>query len=174
MNNIDAIMNNKLYREALEKLSEYERDREFCNHTIEHFIDVSRIAYIMALEENLSVSKEVAYISGLLAAELGENVNLAKRAGLLHDIGRVRQYEEGIHHDIASVEMSREILKETSFTEDEVNIILNGIANHRKESDNKLEEIIYKADKLSRQCFNCKAEKECYWSSEKKNFKITY
>ena len=46
--------------------------------------------------------------------------------------------------------------------------------NHRKESDNKLEEIIYKADKLSRQCFNCKAEKECYWSSEKKNFKITY
>ena len=157
MNNIDAFMNNKLYREALEKLSEYERDREFCNHTIEHFIDVSRIAYIMALEENLSVSKEVIYA-----------------IGLLHDIGRVRQYEEGIHHDIASVEMSREILKETNFTEDEVNIILNGIANHRKESDNKLEEIIYKADKLSRQCFNCKAEKECYWSSEKKNFKITY
>ena len=157
MNNIDAIMNNKLYREALEKLSEYERDREFCNHTIEHFIDVSRIAYIMALEENLSVSKEVIY-----------------SIGLLHDIGRVRQYEEGIHHDIASVEMSRERLKETRFTEDEVNIILNGIANHRKESDNKLEEIIYKADKLSRQCFNCKAEKECYWSSEKKNFKITY
>ncbi|WP_370829809.1 HD domain-containing protein [Clostridium sp.] len=157
MDNIDAIMNNKLYNEALEKLSEYERDREFCNHTIEHFIDVSRIAYIMVLEEKLSVSKEVIYA-----------------IGLLHDIGRVRQYEEGIHHDIASVEMSREILKETSFTEQEINIILNGIANHRKESDNKLEEIIYKADKLSRQCFNCKAEKECYWSSEKKNFKITY
>ena len=157
MNNIDAIMSNKLYKEALKKLSEYERDREFCNHTIEHFIDVSRIAYIMVLEEKLSVSKEVIYA-----------------IGLLHDIGRVRQYEEGIHHDIASVEMSREILKETSFTEQEINIILNGIANHRKESDNKLEEIIYKADKLSRQCFNCKAEKECYWSSEKKNFKITY
>ena len=157
MNNIDAIMNNKLYREALEKLSEYEKNREFCNHTIEHFIDVSRIAYIMVLEEKLNVSKEVIY-----------------SIGLLHDIGRVKQYEEGIHHDIASVEMSKEILKETSFTDEEINIILNGIANHRKESDNKLEEIIYKADKLSRQCFNCKAEKECYWSSEKKNFKITY
>ena len=150
-------MNNKLYKEALKKLSEYERDREFCNHTIEHFIDVSRIAYIMVLEEGLKVSKDVIYA-----------------IGLLHDIGRVRQYEEGIHHDIASVEMSREILKETSFIEEEINTILNGIANHRKESDNKLEEIIYKADKLSRQCFNCKAEKECYWSSEKKNFKITY
>lgn len=157
MNNIDVIMSNKLYKEALKKLSEYERDREFCNHTIEHFIDVSRIAYIMVLEEDLKVSKEVIYA-----------------IGLLHDIGRVKQYEEGIHHDIASVDMSREILKETSFTEEEVKIILNGIANHRKESDNKLEEIIYRADKLSRQCFSCKAENECYWSKDKKNFKITY
>ena len=157
MENINIILNNKEYKQALEKLSEYERNREFCNHTIEHFIDLSRIAYIMVLEEKLSVSKEVIYA-----------------IGLLHDIGRVRQYEEGIHHDIASVEMSKEILKETSFTDEEINIILNGIANHRKESDNKVEEIIYKADKLSRQCFNCKAEKECYWSSEKKNFKITY
>ena len=157
MENINIILNNKEYKQALEKLSEYEKNREFCNHTIEHFIDVSRIAYIMVLEEKLSVSKEVIYA-----------------IGLLHDIGRVRQYEEGIHHDIASVEMSKEILKETSFTDKEINIILNGIANHRKESDNKVEEIIYKADKLSRQCFNCKAEKECYWSSEKKNFKITY
>lgn len=157
MENVNIILNNKKYKQALKKIEEYEKDREFCNHTIEHFIDVSRIAYIMVLEEKLSVSKEVIYA-----------------IGLLHDIGRVRQYEEGIHHDIASVEMSREILKETSFTEQEIHIILNAIANHRKESDNKLEEIIYKADKLSRQCFNCKAEKECYWSSEKKNFKITY
>ena len=157
MENINIILNNKEYKQALEKLSEYERNREFCNHTIEHFMDVSRIAYIMVLEEKLNVSKEVIYA-----------------IGLLHDIGRVKQYEEGIHHDIASVEMSKEILKETSFTDKEINIILNGIDNHRKESDNKVEEIIYKADKLSRQCFNCKAEKECYWSSEKKNFKITY
>lgn len=157
MKNIDIIMNNSMYTESLEKLKKYEENREFCNHTIEHFIDVARIAYIMVLEEDLKVSKEVIYV-----------------IGLLHDIGRVKQYEEGIHHDIASVDMSREILKETSFTEEEVKIILNGIANHRKESDNKLEEIIYRADKLSRQCFSCKAENECYWSKDKKNFKITY
>ena len=157
MKNIDIITNNSMYTESLEKLKKYEENREFCNHTIEHFIDVARIAYIMVLEEDLKVSKEVIYA-----------------IGLLHDIGRVKQYEEGIHHDIASVDMSREILKETSFTEEEVKIILNGIANHRKESDNKLEEIIYRADKLSRQCFSCKAENECYWSKDKKNFKITY
>lgn len=157
MENIDKILNSKLYKEALEKLKKYEQDREFCNHNIEHFIDVARIAYIMVLEEGINVSKEVIYA-----------------IGLLHDIGRVKQYEEGIHHDIASVDMSKEILKETTFTKEDINIILNGIANHRKKNDNKLENIIYKADKLSRQCFSCKAEKECYWSSEKKNFKITY
>lgn len=157
MNNVDKILNSKLYKEALEKLKKYEKNREFCNHTIEHFIDVARIAYIMVLEEGIDVSKEVIYA-----------------IGLLHDIGRVKQCEEGINHDIASVDMSRQILKETSFTKQEVDSILNGIANHRKDSDNKLEKIIYKADKLSRQCFNCKVEKECYWSNEKKNFKITY
>ena len=144
MENINKIINNNLYKESLENLKKYEEDRKFCNHTIEHFIDVARIAYILVLEENINVSKEVIYA-----------------IGLLHDIGRVKQYEEGINHDLASVEMSKEI-------------ILNGIENHRSESDNKLEEIIYKADKLSRQCFNCKAEKECYWSKEKKNFTIKY
>lgn len=157
MDKIDLIINNKLYKEAVQKLIKYEENREFCNHTIEHFIDVARIAYIMILEEKIDISKEVIYA-----------------IGLLHDIGRVKQYEEGVHHDIAGVEMSIEILKETDFTQDEIDMILKGIANHRKESDNKLEEIIYRADKLSRQCFSCRAEKECYWSREKKNFKITY
>ena len=157
MKNIDIIFNNVQYRNALKSLKEYEKDREFCNHTIEHFIDVARIAYIMVLEENLNISKEVIYA-----------------IGLLHDRGRVKQYEEGISHDIASVEMSKEILKETNFTSDEINIILSGIASHRKESDKRLEEIIYKADKLSRQCFNCKVKRECYWKDEKKNLAIKY
>ncbi len=92
------------------------KDREFCNITIEHFIDVARIAYIMVLEENIEISKEVIYA-----------------IGLLHDIGRVKQYEDGTNHDLASVEMSKEILSETKFDKEEVNIILNGIANHRKQ-----------------------------------------
>ena len=64
MENINKIINNNLYKESLENLKKYEEDRKFCNHTIEHFIDVARIAYILVLEENINVSKEVIYAIG--------------------------------------------------------------------------------------------------------------
>ena len=46
-------------------------------------------------------SLETSYIAGLLAGELGANVKLAKRAGLLHDIGKALDHEiEGTHISI--------------------------------------------------------------------------
>ena len=159
MKRVQAVWEHPLYQQNLKDLTRLEANRVFCRHTPEHFLDVARLAYIFALERKLNCSRELIYCTALL-----------------HDIGRAEQYITGTPHDEAGVRIAETILSDLDFSSEEKEAILSAIEEHRSSGKETsiLSQLIYEADKKSRNCFLCEAEPQCYWSPQKKNMTIQY
>lgn len=161
MERIRRIMEHPLYQKNQQRIEELEQNRFFCRHGIGHSLDVARILYILVLEREVCVPKDVVYA-----------------AALLHDIGRAVQYEEKRPHHEAGAELAEVILKECGYEPEEIDRITKAIASHQINSGDKEEyafgSLLYEADKLSRNCFSCQAQSECYWENSKKNSTLQY
>lgn len=166
---VRQIVTHPLYQQEFSALQRAEKERIYCSHTMEHFLDVARICYILCLEDEVQIPCVTIYA-----------------AALLHDLGRNRQIAEGIPHEEAGAELAEEILADCGFAEEERREIREAILHHRHHGRSQdagelevaaakstLGNYLYRADKLSRLCFCCAASADCKWSEEEKNQGIT-
>jgi ribonuclease Y len=105
---------------------------------------LGRLKYRTSYGQNVLLhSKEVAYIAGMIASELGMSPKKAKRAGLLHDIGKALTHDIEGSHAIIGAELARRL------NEDEE--ICHAIESHHNEVEAKsiLDVIIQAADQIS-------------------------
>lgn len=160
MERINRILNHEKYQKYLAENEREEASRPFCRHNMGHFLDVARLAVILNETEGYGAEKEWIYA-----------------AALLHDIGRWVQYREGTPHEKASAALSGEILTECGFDNGEKDRILEAILAHRNAAvrdEKNLSGLLYRADKLSRPCYACKAESECDWKQDNKNKELIW
>ena len=105
---------------------------------------VGRLKYRSSYAQNvLQHSREVSFLCGVMASELGLNVRQAKRAGLLHDIGKAVDHEVEGPHALIGADLAKKY--------GEANAVVHAIAAHHEEvePESVLAILVQAADTLS-------------------------
>lgn len=140
VNKVTKEIEDSIYKageEAIFKLQIGKMDKELIKM-------VGRMKYRYSYGQNgLEHSMEVAFLAGIMAAELGLNQSLAKRAGLLHDIGKAVDFEmDGTHVDLGA-----RFAKKYG----ESDVVVNAIESHHGDKPAKglISQLVAAADTLS-------------------------
>ena len=183
MERINRLLHHPDFSENLKRLDILEMNRIYCRHGLPHLLDVARIACLLQYKKKETFESAILFSDEIIYA-----------AALLHDLGRVFEYEQALPHETAGLELAEIILNDCSFTKSEQSLILDAIQFHRKNPDSdsplnhsnllsnnieikkilSLRSLLYNADKLSRNCFACNAFSGCYWAESEKNQGIVY
>ncbi|TXD38623.1 ribonuclease Y [Lujinxingia vulgaris] len=105
---------------------------------------VGRLKYRTSYGQNMwSHSIEVGFLCGLMASELGVNVKMARRAGLLHDIGKALTHEQEGSHAIIGADLCRKY--------GEHEIVRNAVAAHHNDEpqNSVIAHLVIASDALS-------------------------
>lgn len=140
------LLEHNQFLEYIRLNSEAEKERIFCGHGLNHALEVALAASRMALAEKLPIKEDIVYA-----------------AGLLHDIGRWREYAYGEDHALASSKLAVEILRDCGYNLIEEAMILEAINGHRtrRSQNQSLTDILYRSDKIVRPCALCRAREQC-------------
>lgn len=177
MKNSNKVLKHPIFIQFLQDIKAIEADRIYCHHELEHAMDVARLAWIYYLEGMAATTVS----SGDKKCCLNEESSLAElkdfiyTASLLHDIGRVAQYQTGVHHSISGLEPAKRIMEEIEIPSEWVPQILDIIAEHGNDPDQSEKNVGYyiaKADHDCRLCFSCSAYDSCKWTEDEKNNSI--
>lgn len=184
------------------RVQQMEQERIYCHHELSHALDVCRMAWMMYLEDRIQENLRDRSVAGTkndsgldavsknkletaesrkaeYVANLCEKKDQFYVTGLLHDIGRVAQYETGEHHSEAGMRIAEQLLSEIGYPVEWLKETLQIVGVHHgreeeKDESGTMEYYIRRADHLSRNCFLCDAADSCKWSDAERNQTIIW